>query len=97
MPHRKTLLTEGAFDVFPDGVALWRAGRRADDEEIGNVGERAQIHHDHVLGLLVQSGPGREERFGLAIHPAGRTDAQKLAGFLPTLTCPKFGTCRSRR
>ena len=72
VPHSASLLLERGFNVVFHCGHLPSACRRAHDEEIGHRGERAQIHDDNALGLLVESGFRRGERLRLAITGRAR-------------------------
>ena len=73
MPHRLSLAGEDRFDVVADRGDLRRGLRRAHDEEIGHVRERAQIKDDDLFRVLLERCARREQRFSLAVNKLGRT------------------------
>ena len=50
------LTPQTIFDAVDDGANLPVGGSTADDEEVGDVAETAEIQHHDVVGLLVQCG-----------------------------------------
>jgi hypothetical protein len=54
------LLAQTVLEVVGDGLEVRLAGRRADDEEVGEGGNAAQVERDDVLGFLVRGDRGAE-------------------------------------
>jgi hypothetical protein len=50
-----------------EGIDLARTARRTDHEKIGDVGDGAQVQHNHPLGLLFEGRACSDERLRLAV------------------------------
>ena len=59
--------SQDGFNMFFERAQLGAAAGRADNEEIGHVGERPQVHHDHTLSLLLEGRSGGGQRRVLTI------------------------------
>lgn len=53
MSDRRAQTVKDDRDMLPERVDLWGATRSAENKKIGHAGQRAQIHDDDILGLLV--------------------------------------------